>query len=384
MRTVHHALPAFSAGTSRTLRSLHFGSAGSGMKAYIQASLHADEVPAMLVAQHLKNALEALEAAGLIEGEIVLVPMANPIGLAQDQQGSLLGRFDLATGINFNRQYKHLTAALIPLVEPLLGDDEAANTRLIRQAAMALLADWQPNTEADSLKKLLQTLAMDADIVLDLHCDTQAVLHVYAGTPLAEAAMTLAACLGAQALLVCKVSGDDPFDETVSRIWWELAAHFEGRFPGRFPGRSPGRFPIANACFSATVELRGETEVDHTLAAQDAQALIHWLTHAGHIGGPLAPVPPARCAATPLEGVEPVTAPHAGMLVFFKAPGDAVAAGEAIGEVIDPLTDQTSPVCASVAGVLFARISRRYVTRGMRVAKIAGPVAFRSGNLLSL
>lgn len=376
MRTVLHALPAFSAGSGRQLRSLHFGRASSGLKTYIQASLHADEVPAMLVAQHLRRRLEALEAAGLIDGEIILVPMANPIGLAQDQQGSLFGRFDLTTGINFNRQYRHLTAALIPLVEPLLGADADANTRLIRTVALRLLDGWQPTTEADSLKKLLQTLAMDADIVLDLHCDTQAVLHVYAGTPLVEATLPLAAYLGAQALLVSKASGDDPFDESVSRIWWELAAHFEGRFPGRYP--------IVNACFSSTVELRGEIEVDHALAAQDATALINYLTHAGHIGGPVAPLPEARCAATPLEGVEPLTAPHAGILVFFKAPGDGISAGEAIGEVIDPLTDQATPVIATVSGTMFARVSRRYVTRQMRVAKIAGLVAYRTGNLLSL
>ena len=372
MRTVLHALPSFSAGSSRQLRSLHFGAGRSGKKTYIQASLHADEVPAMLVAQHLKKQLTALEADGLIDGEIILVPMANPIGLAQDQQGSLFGRFDLTTGINFNRHYRHLTAALIPLVEPLLGADESVNTQIIRTVSMRLLDGWQPTTEADSLKKLLQTLAMDADIVLDLHCDTQAVLHVYAGTPLVDATMPLAAYLGAQALLVSKASGDDPFDETVSRIWWELAAHFAGRFP------------VENACFSSTVELRGEIEVDHALAALDAAALVNYLTHAGHIGGPVAPLPPALCAATPLEGVEPLTAPHAGILVFFKAPGDAVTAGEAIGEVIDPLTDQATPLIAGVSGTLFARVSRRYVTRQMRVAKIAGPVAFRSGNLLSM
>ena len=376
MRTLFHALPAFNAGSSRQLRSLHFGAGRSGKKTYIQASLHADEVPAMLVAQHLKKQLEALEAAGLIDGEIVLVPMANPIGLAQDQQGSLFGRFDLTTGINFNRQYRHLTSALIPLIEPLLGADAAANTRIIRAASMKLMDAWQPSTEADSLKKLLQTLAMDADIVLDLHCDTQAVLHVYAGTPLVAATMPLAAYLGAQAVLVSKASGDDPFDESVSRIWWELAEHFAGRFPGCFP--------IDNACFSSTVELRGEIEVDHALAAQDATAIVNFLTHAGHIGGPVAPLPEARCAATPLEGVEPLTAPHAGILVFFKAPGDAVVAGEAIGEVIDPLTDQATPVVATVSGTLFARVSRRYVTRHMRVCKIAGATAFRTGNLLSM
>ncbi|MEE9475568.1 MAG: succinylglutamate desuccinylase/aspartoacylase family protein, partial [Roseateles sp.] len=86
MRTQIHELPGASAGTTRRLRSLHFGRGASGHKAYLQASLHADEVPPMLVAQALSERLQLLDAAGAIDGEIVLVPMANPIGLAQDLQ----------------------------------------------------------------------------------------------------------------------------------------------------------------------------------------------------------------------------------------------------------------------------------------------------------
>lgn len=379
MRTVLHALQPASAGTQRQLRSLHFGAAQSGRKAYIQASLHADEVPPMLVAQHLRVALAEIEQAGLIDGEIVLVPMANPIGLSQELQGAPCGRFDLRTGINFNRNYQHLTAALKPALEPLLGSDAVQNTQHIRRAALALLAAQPALTETDQLKLKLQTLAMDADLVLDLHCDTQAVMHVYTGTPLAEAARPLSALLGAQALLVSEESGDDPFDETVSRIWWELAAHF-----------GPAR-PVPLACFAATVELRGELQVDDRLAHQDATALLQFLRLRGHIAeGPALNLPALTlpsaglCEATPLEGVEPIVAPHNGVLIFFKAPGDDVAAGEKVAEVLDPMSDLRTPLIASRGGRMFARVSRRYATAGMRVCKVAGTQAFRSGKLLSL
>jgi predicted deacylase len=375
MLTRFHPLTPASAGTSRQLRSLHFGRAESGRKVYIQAALHADEVPAMLVAQALRRRLLALEAGGLIGGEIVLLPMANPIGLSQEMHGVLCGRFDLGTGINFNRGYRHLTAELIPLLAPLLGADEAANRQLIRKTCLALMADQPGQTETERLKQILQTLAMDADIVLDLHCDTQAVMHVYTGTPLAEAAAPLAHLLGAQALLLSLASGDDPFDETVARVWWELAEHF-----------GPAR-PVPLACFAATVELRGELQVEPHLAEQDARALLEFLRQTGHIEGPADAELAARtalCEATPLEGVEPITAPHNGILVFSKAPGDWVRAGEAVAELIDPLSDQRSSLHASVAGRLFARVSRRYATAGMRVCKVAGARAFRSGKLLSL
>lgn len=374
MRSLHHDLPAASAGTQRRLRSLHFGHGRSGRKVYCQASLHADEVPPMLVAQALIERLSALEAAGAIAGEIVLVPMANPIGLAQDLQGAAFGRFDLGTGVNFNRQFRHLTAALIPLVEPQLGADAASNTRLIRAACQQLLAAWQPVNEAEALKRLLQTLAMDADLVLDLHCDNQAVMHVYTGTPQAQAMLPLAGYLGAQALLFSEVSGDDPFDESASRIWWELAAHFSGRFP-----------IAANACLAATVELRGETEVAHDLAERDADALLAFLRHLGHVDGlpPVLPAAAAACEPTPLEGVEPITAPVSGILVFAKAPGDWVEAGELVVEIICPLTGERTPLHARASGRCFARTSRRFASRGMRLAKIAGVLPYRCGKLLS-
>ena len=372
MHSVLHELPAASAGTQRHVRSLHFGAGTSGRKAYLQAALHADEVPPMLVAQCLIERLTALEAAGAIAGEIVLVPMANPIGLAQDVQGTSFGRFDLGTGVNFNRQFRHLTATLIPAGAGPPGHSTPQPTRApSASAARGLLAAWQPVGEAEALKRLLQTLAVDADLVLDLHCDNQAVMHVYTGTPQTEALRPLAGYLGAQALLFSEVSGDDPFDETLSRTWWELAAHFEGRFP-----------IDANACLAATVELRGETEVAQDLAEHDADALLTFLRHLGHLDGARPPVPPS-CEPTPLEGVVPVTAPVSGIVVFAKAPGDWVEAGELVAEIVCPLTDARTALHARASGRCFARSARRFATRGMRLAKIAGAVPYRSGNLLS-
>lgn len=372
MEIRHHPLPTFSAGTRRELRSLHFGQCGSGRKAYIQAALHADEVPAMLVAQYLREEFAALDAARQIRGEIVLVPMANPIGLSQDLQGSHFGRFDLSTGINFNRGYQHLSPALIARIAAKLGADAARNTASIRTEALALLDERIPQTETDALKLLLQRLAIDADIVLDLHCDHQAVLHLYCGTALADAVRPLAARLGAQALLTCAASGDDPFDEAVARHWWELAEHFKDRHP------------IAPACLAATVELRGEVDVDVELACRDAIAIVDFLRDRGHIEGQAIAAPRPRCRPTPLEGVEPLLAPCSGIVVFHRSPGELVLAGDRVAEIVDPHTDQRTPIVASVEGLLFARVARRWATRGMRLAKIAGAVPFRSGKLLSM
>jgi predicted deacylase len=372
MRIVKHALPTLSAGTSREVTSYHFGSNSQGKKVYIQSSLHADEIPGMLVSHYLRQSFTALEQAGVIAGEIVLVPVANPIGLAQDIQGSAFGRFDLATGINFNRGYQYLTPALKQRLAGKLGADIHVNTALIREHALALLAEWQPNSEAVALKKTLQSLAIDADIVLDLHCDNQAVMHLYTGTPWADATMPLVRYLGGHALLLSVLSGDDPFDESCARHWWELAEEFGAATP------------IALGCQSVTIELRGESDVAHDYAKQDAHAIVQFLIQAGHILAEAEVMPEALCQPTPLEGSEPIIAAHAGILVFTKNVGDVVEAGESIGDLIDPISGKVTPMISSVAGVLYARVARRYAQNGMRVAKVAGATAFRSGNLLSM
>ena len=78
MDTVKHPISAAHGTAHYELTSYHFGKPG-GPKAYIQAALHADEVPAMLVAQALRQRLAALEAAGKVVGEVILVPAANPM-----------------------------------------------------------------------------------------------------------------------------------------------------------------------------------------------------------------------------------------------------------------------------------------------------------------
>jgi predicted deacylase len=371
MRTLPHPLPAMSSGTAREVISLHFGSKITNKKVYIQSSLHADEIPGMLVSHYLRKQFDALEAAGKITGCIVLVPVANPVGLDQEIQGTAFGRFDLSTGINFNRGYKYLTPELISLLKDKLGENEVENTRLIREESLEILNRWMPKNEVGFLKKTLQTLAIDADIVLDLHCDNQAAMHLYTGTPLSDMTLPLSRYLGARALLVSTLSGDDPFDESCSRHWWELRSHFDANTP------------VSLGCQSVTIELRGETDISHSFAQADADAIIQFLMHAGHIQGTPISLPDALCQATPLEGSEPIVAPHAGVLVFSKNTGDYVNAGESVGDLIDPLSGETTPMISSVSGVLFARVARRYAHRGMSVAKVAGAIAYRTGNLLS-
>jgi len=374
MQRHDHPLRSPSLGRQTTLSSLHFGTPGSGPKVYVQASLHAEELPGMLAAYHLRALLEAADARGQIHGEVVLVPMANPVGAAQRLQHKPMGRFEFNTGENFNRHYPDFFARISAEVLPALGDDAGANVALVRQAMRRYLEQWQTDTELASLRRQLLLLSYDADYVLDLHCDCEAVLHFYCEESCWPQLAPLAHYLQSRAILLAKNSGSSPFDECLSGVWWRLAEALAA---------SGSTAPLPQACLSTTIELRGEPQVEHRLAAQDAQAIANYLRHVGVLRDvPAAVPPPPACEATPLAGSETLYAPVPGLVVFAVEPGQQLHAGDLVAELIDPLAHTAQRVCAGVDGVLYARIRDRYVTTGCELAKIAGAVAFRSGELL--
>jgi uncharacterized protein len=370
MHTETLSIASGAPGVSQHLRVWRFGTPGRGPKATIQAALHADEVPGVLVAHRLRERLAALEATGALAGEVVLVPYANPLGLTQWVLGHHHGRFDLRDGANFNRCHPDLSRTAGDAVAAQIGSDAAANVAAIRSALVAAAAALASNVPAQDLKNKLVQLAIDSDVVLDLHCDGQAAMHLYSLTPQADIAHELGALLGAHAVLLATESGDSPFDEACSRPWLLLQQRFAPH-------------PVPLACFSATVELRGEADTSHALAAQDAEAIIEFLRRRGVVGGTPAPLPPAHCEPTPLAGSEPIHAPHAGIVVFEAAPGRRLAAGDAVATLLEPASGRRTVLRTEGGGLMYARIATRWAAAGQRLAKVAGRTLRRSGKLLS-
>jgi uncharacterized protein len=369
MRTETIELLAPGPGHRIGLTVYRFGKPGARPKAMIQAALHADEIPPLLVAQQLRSRLAALDAAGDLHGEVVLVPFANPLGLGQQVLGLHQGRFDVRDGVNFNRQVPDLSATVADAVAGRLGDDPVRNVEVVRAALRAACDALTAEAPAQDLKRRLLRLAVDADIVLDLHCDAEAVMHLYALTPQSALAEELGALLGAQAVLLATDSGDSPFDEACSRPWLVV----QQRHPDH---------PLPLACFSPTVELRGEADTNHALAAQDADAIVEFLRRRGIVAGTAAPLPPPRCAPTPLAAAEQLDAPAAGVVVFHARPGDRVEAGARVADLVDIDSGAVQPLVAQSAGLLYARMATRWATPGRRVAGIAGTTLQRSGKLL--
>lgn len=369
MQQRHHPLLSASLGTQREIISYHFGKP-SAKQVYIQAALHGDELPGIAVAWYLKKKFAELETADRLNAQITLVPVANPLALGQHWHGTHLGRFDMTSGQDFNRQFPAIGPALEISLHDKLTDDTAQNRQLIRDAIADYFSTHLPLTELESQRHTLMRMACQADLMIDLHCDWEAVPHLYTTPQAWPDIEPLARYLGTEVQLIAEVSGGEPFDEACCEPWQYLQHTLKHRFP-----LPQGLRPV-------TLELRGVRDVSHAYAEKDAEAIVNALIHGGYINGSATALPTLRNPAVPLAACEYITAPHSGVILHRREIGEWIKLGEVVAEILDPLSDRLTPLVAKHAGRLYARHWARFATAGMLVTRLAGSDVIREGNLL--
>lgn len=368
MRTETVPLSGPSPGTARTLTRHHWGNEGDRPKVYLQAGLHADEMPGPLVLFHLMNLLDQAATEGRIVGHVVVVPVANPIGLSEWLLHKPVGRRDLEGAQNFNRGYPDLAALTGDALVEELGPDPDANTATIRAAFAQALASARIATEVDELRVRLLEASYDADIVLDLHCDHRAVMHFYASTANPDITRLLGRCTGSALALIEDVSGGNAFDEAHTAPWRALRERFGDIVP--------------TPCFSTTLEYRGQGDVSDVTAAQDAEGLMAFLAGLGALSD--GPTPPHVAAEEmPLAGAVEYIAPIGGIVSWITKPGDSVSEGQVLGHVTDAATRRREPILAPTTGLLFRQELWTSCLKGQGLCHVAGKEIRRQGDLLS-
>ncbi|WP_288476130.1 succinylglutamate desuccinylase/aspartoacylase family protein [uncultured Pantoea sp.] len=430
MHQQHHPLLSASLGTQREIISFHFAG-DHERQVYIQAALHGDELPGMAVAWFLKQRLQALESAGQLKAGFTLVPVANPLALGQHWHGTHLGRYHTLSGQDFNRRFPSLGATLATTLADSLTQSESQNRSLIREAIDRHYRDTVPKTELDAQRYTLMRMASQADLMIDLHCDWEAVPHLYTTPHAWPEIEPLARWLGSEVQLLAQISGGEPFDEACCEPWLTLAERFGAAYP-----MPRGLLPV-------TLELRGVRDVSPEQAEKDADAIISALQEGGYIAysepaisvevaapviggdelvpanaagddvvaindGPIGLTVPEAAEApgetgvikerhsegtsasspalknppTPLAGCEYIHSPVSGLILHRKPLGALIRPGEVVAEIVDPVTDHITPLVAEYGGILYARHWMRFATAGMLVVRLAGEQEIRSGDLL--
>ncbi|WP_130931824.1 succinylglutamate desuccinylase/aspartoacylase family protein [Pseudomonas sp. Sample_24] len=307
----------------------------TGPKVHLQAGVHADEIAGMLVLHVLMQRLAVAEAGGRLKGSVTVVPQANPLGIGQFRQGRILGRFHDATGHNFNRDFD-------------------------QSAAME-----QPATNVQQWQKKLVELAASADVMLDLHTDDEALPYLYVHRSFWPRGHELATAMKMDVAIIWDNGGDGSFEETIIAPWLR-----EGTTQGRM---------------AATLELRGQGDVNDRFATQDADGLYAWLCGYGIIDEVTA------LAEWPVETrdmaqMETILAPQSGVLIFEKELGDVVEQGQRFARILRRPGDPSSQVVllAEQTGRMVTRYRDRLIPQGAVVAKFTGSRVSRnwSGGLL--
>ena len=354
-------LPAASVGNQAQIHLHRFGPSG-GKKVYIQAGLHADEHPGLLVAQHLLKHLQQLDQQGALKAEIVLVPFANPIGLRQRSFGHIIGRCDWHTGQNFNRKMAINPGQVIAALATSFGDDPLKNDQVMRSGLKNLVNQRTDDFEISSLHKILLSHSIDAHYVLDLHCDDVALPHVFYGTHQQATGTALAKALNFEICLEEDVSGTVAFDGTHTQPWVNMENHL-------------GRKVFSQPCFAATLELRGNKDVCPTLAEQDCQGILDFLNHENLINRmpKTAPTQPVALRQLGVDQVKMVVASLSGIVTYRSKLGDTFKAGEALADIVllDNPTAKSIPILAPCDGYLFSITGHHFVTKGHTIAMLA-------------
>ncbi len=307
---------ALASGAALTIPVFHFkGSQSNAPSLYLQSSVHAAEAQGYLVALLLIEHF----AKNPPKGEVTIVPLANPYGADCKAGEYTAGRFDPVTGDNWNRNYLDLSykfekflqnnkdkifAEIISLFKQLMQDNIKAELQ-------------KPIAYHKKLALELQQLAVTADIVLDLHCDTISKPHIYS----AKYALDSATKLGIEYIIEIPAKFAGALDEASFCPWLALYQQYNK----------------SNPPFEAfTIELGSQEQINVDDAKAQVESILGYLNEKGVIAESDFKVKEFSGFICKLEDFLSVYAPVGGLILESVALGKKIQAGESLVVISNP------------------------------------------------
>lgn len=321
-------------------------------KVYIQANVHGAELQGNAVIYELMNYLKTNPA----QGDIVLIPQANPYGENLKMGEYTFGRFDPTTGKNWNRGYyetlKHID--LDHFVTKHAEDDhETIKNSFKKELKLALEKQIQKYSEFNisTINKLtytLQEISQDADIVLDLHTGPKAGRYLYSADYQRESARFF----GISQNLLIPTDFAGAMDEANFNPWVELKKAFF----------QVGRDDIPYFVEAYTVELGSEENFSLADGKEDLQMILNYLTYKNVFSGNARDDLNPNQYACLLKDYRTIHTPKGGLIDFKFSPGDKVNKDDVMFETLsfnniledkdldNALTSYTAPADCLIVG----------------------------------
>lgn len=203
-----------------------------GKKAYLQANLHGAEIVGNAIIQQLIDFLITLDDSQ-ITGEILLVPVCNPLSTNQRNHNFSTGRYNIYDGKDWNRIFWDY--------EKECDDLEAFAKSQLNLEPIEIRTNYLERIHASFAKELakiqapsglpfneryryqLQSLCLDANYVIDIHSSSnQAIDYLYCFQNREESAKNFVLDYG---ILMNEYDGD-AFDEAFIKPWLALEKKF--------------------------------------------------------------------------------------------------------------------------------------------------------------
>jgi hypothetical protein len=352
----------------------------SGPKVYIQANIHGPEIAGIGALHELIKRLHKQS----VNGTLVIVPNANPVGLNSKVNGMQTGYADLNETVvgNFNRIYQMPVVDTAPedpdpdeprkvavdqFAEQHKDDDLPALIRAYRTAIGEALdemwATWGQTgmRHGQKLALTLQRLSYDADYLIDLHTAGNAIYHMY----------TFESCLPSVRYfdLPYTVQLDESFsgvlDEAFLQPWTKLHAALAEA------GRELAFADFQKEAF--TPELGSADTLLRDNMTRDAERLINYLRYRGVLDGD--PQQPNGEFIYCTQGdYLRYQSPSGGVLLWHKQPGDRVEAGETLVTILRPYEighgETETPVTATRDGVVINISGSQVTHEGMSLCSV--------------
>jgi len=358
-----------SPGKSVTLHGFRIGPTKAAKKVYLQGALHSDEQPGIMALHHLLPMLFEADQKDYLEAEFVVFPMVNPLGMENIEFGMHQGRYDVPSGVNFNRGWPDLFAAIEQDIDGKLGQNEIDNVATIKSAILAWFDTQAAVTARDQLRQFVLREAVTSDYIFDLHCDDLALIHIFSAAHCDQQMRILGAWMGAAAIMTADDSGGGSFDETVPLLWIKA-------------GRKYADLPIPVPVTACTLELRGQTDVNDHFGKQDAEGLFGFFKSQELIRGEQIGQPGDAVEPKPLTATEILRVNRPGLLAYKVELGQRVEKGQTVADLIalegEGAFIETTPVTAGTDGLVISLNSSKYVWSGCSIAKIVGERPLKS------
>ena len=294
-----------------------------GPKVYIQSSIHGAEVQGNIVLFHLLKHLQGAE----LKGEITLVPNCNPVGSNLKSGEYTLGRFDPVNGQNWNRAYHYDSELIAQYANSINPNSDLAQIKAEYRNKLKVSIDKKLNNIwglglAECLNLKLQRMALEADIVIDLHNGPVSTRHIY----VPEYAKESAKFFNIPHVILIPNTFSGALDEATFCPWWSLKNQLEEKFPEK-------EWDFGIEAF--TVEMGSQEVIEFEAGVADAVSILTYLSYKNcFVAKQYSPKAMTRQAVY-LKDYKIMYSQFGGMVEYVAKPGEVLKQGDILARVLN-------------------------------------------------